>query len=69
MYHSVHPYRRWQRTGALLAAAIILSILLMPLVSAADTGLTRGSRFSVSVTGTPNTPHYVWLTRDLHHER
>lgn len=63
MYHSVHPYPRWQRTGALLAAALMILILVIPLVSAADTGLTRGSRFSVSVTGTPNTPYYVWLTR------
>jgi hypothetical protein len=39
------------------------SFLLIPLVSADETGLTRGSRFTITVTGTPNTPYYVWLTR------
>jgi len=30
---------------------------------AGDAGLTRGSRFTISITGIPNTPYYVWLTR------
>jgi hypothetical protein len=28
-----------------------------------DNALTRGSRFSVNITGLPGTPYYVWLTR------
>jgi hypothetical protein len=28
-----------------------------------DDALTRGSRFTISITGIPNTPYYVWLTR------
>ncbi|MDP2798099.1 MAG: hypothetical protein Q8N94_11455 [Methanoregula sp.] len=54
---------RWQRTALLLTAVILVSVLLVPLVSANETGLTRGSRFTITVTGTPNTPYYVWLTR------
>jgi len=46
-----------------VAALLFVSFLLIPVVSAEDTGLTRGSRFTITVTGTPNTPYYVWLTR------
>jgi hypothetical protein len=28
-----------------------------------DNALTRGSRFTISITGLPDTPYYVWLTR------
>jgi len=51
------------RIALLIAAVITVSFLLIPLVSADETGLTRGSRFTITVTGTPNTPYYVWLTR------
>jgi len=54
---------RWQRTPLLLTAVILVFVLLTPLVSADEGGLTRGSRFTITVTGTPNTPYYVWLTR------
>ncbi|MEI7857692.1 MAG: hypothetical protein WCH85_09335 [Methanomicrobiales archaeon] len=53
----------WQRTVPFILLVIAVSILLIPFVSADDTGITRGSRFTITVTGTPNTPYYVWLTR------
>jgi hypothetical protein len=28
-----------------------------------DNSLTRGGRFSITITGTPNTPYYFWLAR------
>ena len=31
--------------------------------SSSDGSLTRGSRFTVTITGAPNTAYYVWLTR------
>jgi len=31
--------------------------------SSSDSSLTRGSRFTVTITGAPNTDYYVWLTR------
>jgi len=46
-----------------VAAFIFVSFLLITVVSAEETTLTRGSRFTITVTGTPNTPYYVWLTR------
>jgi hypothetical protein len=63
MHCDEHARNRWQRTALLLAAVIFLSVLLIPLVSADESSLTRGSRFTITVTGTPNTPYYVWLTR------
>ena len=63
MHSDEHPQNRWQRTALLLAAVIFVSFLLISLVSADEPGLTRGSRFTITVTGTPNTPYYVWLTR------
>lgn len=55
---------------ALITLALLACLLavLIPIV-AADTSeqstgsLTRGSRFTVTITGLPNTPYYVWLTR------
>jgi hypothetical protein len=63
MHRKESEKNRWQRTALLLAAVILVSVLLVTLVSADETGLTRGSRFTITVTGTPNTPYYVWLTR------
>jgi hypothetical protein len=63
MHAEEHSRNGSRHIALLLAAAIIGSILLITLVSADDSGLTRGSRFTISVTGTPNTPYYVWLTR------
>jgi hypothetical protein len=49
----------------LIIVTIVLSVsfLLVPLSAAVDGGLTRGSRFTITITGTPNTPYYIWLTR------
>jgi hypothetical protein len=62
MYGKEQPRKQSQRTALLFAAVIVVSVLLISLVSADDSGLTRGSRFTITVTGTPNTPYYVWLT-------
>lgn len=53
-----------------LLLIVCLFIIALP-VSAADSttpqsdndAVTRGSRFTITVTGRPNTPYYVWLTR------
>ncbi|MDO9324348.1 MAG: hypothetical protein Q7T80_05240 [Methanoregula sp.] len=58
-----YPNDHSQHTALFLIAVIMVSILLVPLVSAEESSLTRGSRFTITVTGTPNTPYYVWLTR------
>jgi hypothetical protein len=58
-----HPRNRSQHIALLLVSVILVSVLLISLVSADESGLTRGSRFTITVTGTPNTPYYVWLTR------
>jgi len=63
MHRKEHPENRRHRIAFFIATVIIASILLIPLVSADETGLTRGSRFTITVTGTPNTAYYVWLTR------
>ncbi|PKL68432.1 MAG: hypothetical protein CVV30_11005 [Methanomicrobiales archaeon HGW-Methanomicrobiales-1] len=63
MHQQKRPDTSRQRTALFIAAVIMASFLLIPLVSADETGLTRGSRFTITVTGTPNTPYYVWLTR------
>jgi hypothetical protein len=53
----------WHRTALLPVAVILVSLLVISLVSANENGLTRGSRFTITVTGAPNTPYYVWLAR------
>ncbi len=63
MHQQKRPDSSQPRTALFIAAVIMVSFLLLPLVSADETGLTRGSRFTVTITGTPNTPYYVWLTR------
>jgi hypothetical protein len=45
---------------------IILCFVLVTIPVAGDTGsdgdtLTRGGRFTITITGTPNTPYYFWL--------
>ena len=57
------PKNGWKLDISRIAIVLFISALLIPLVSADDTGLTRGSRFTITVTGTPQTPYYVWLTR------
>jgi hypothetical protein len=53
---------RYPHTVLLVTAVLLVSVLLIAVVSADEAGLTRGSRFTITVTGTPNTPYYVWLT-------
>ena len=43
-----------------------LMIVVVPAYAAgepSDNVLTRGSRFTVNITGLPSTPYYIWLTR------
>lgn len=63
MYGNGGLTNKRQHIALLIAAVLFLSVLLIPLVSAGDESLTRGSRFTITVTGMPNTPYYVWLTR------
>jgi len=49
-------------TGIFLVAAPVFAASTTSEL-AGDAGLTRGSRFTISITGIPNTPYYVWLTR------
>ena len=57
-------------TLVILALVACASLLAVPVFAASttsalsgDDALTRGSRFTISITGIPNTPYYVWLTR------
>jgi hypothetical protein len=47
----------------LIAGSIIFVIPGSAADDPSDNALTRGSRFSVNITGSPSTPYYVWLTR------
>ena len=51
---------------ALFALVLVTccSALVIPVIaqSSGDT-LTRGNQFSITITGKPNTPYYIWLTR------
>ena len=53
-----------QRHSAFITPLLIacLVIIIVP-VYAADDALTRGSKFSINITGSPSTPYYLWLTR------
>ena len=56
------------RPARLLILLIIACFILVTLPVSGDTGstgnaLTRGGRFSITITGTPNTPYYFWLAR------
>lgn len=51
-----------------LSIFFIICFVVVILPVSADTGtsgnsLTRGGRFSITITGTPNTAYYFWLTR------
>jgi len=61
--HKVHPMRHGI-LGSLIIVLVCSAILLamIPIASAEDT-LTRGSGFTVTITGKPNTAYYVWVAR------
>ena len=46
----------------ILVLACCAIIVVIPIASAEDT-LTRGSGFTVTITGKPNTAYYVWVAR------
>jgi hypothetical protein len=57
-----------RRTAQIMIILIIAGFILVILPVSADTGstgstLTRGGRFSITITGTPNTAYYFWLAR------
>jgi len=59
---------RATHTGCILLVVILCSLVLVIPVSAVKTSeqslsdtLTRGGRFTVTITGLPNTSYYVWL--------
>ena len=50
----------------ILVITFFIAAVVIPALAADGTSndaLTRGSRFTITVTGMPNTPYYVWLTR------
>ena len=56
--------------GFILLTVILCSLVIVIPVSAVKTAeqsldetLTRGGRFTATITGLPNTPYYVWLPR------
>lgn len=54
--------------GITITLLLIVSfiIVIIPAFAAgepSDNALTRGSRFTITITGLPSTPYYVWLTR------
>ena len=58
------------RIGCILLAVILCSLIIVIPVSAVKTAeaspsesLTRGGRFTATITGLPNTSYYVWLPR------
>lgn len=55
----------WQYQIILLIVCTAFVIPLMATVADAQSpgSLTRGSGFTVTITGNPRTPYYVWLTR------
>lgn len=51
---------------AVFVTTLFLSAMIIPVLAADETSndaLTRGGRFTITVTGMPNTPYYLWLTR------
>jgi len=51
---------------ALLALVLITccSVMVIPVIAQSSSdALTRGNQFSITITGKPNTPYYIWLTR------
>jgi hypothetical protein len=59
--------KKYQKCIGVLFLACFLSAVI-PMAAAQSTeqsvsdSLTRGSRFTVTITGLPNTPYYIWLT-------
>jgi len=56
------------RLSRILVLLCIIGFVLIMVPVSADTGssentLTRGGRFSITITGLPNTPYYFWLAR------
>jgi hypothetical protein len=48
----------------LILACFIIAVIPAPAAGEpSNNALTRGSRFTVNITGLPSTPYYVWLTR------
>nr|WP_320162644.1 hypothetical protein [uncultured Methanoregula sp.] len=57
-----------RRTECILIILLVFCFILVILPVSADTGssantLTRGGRFSITITCTPNTAYYFWLAR------
>jgi hypothetical protein len=48
--------------SVILVLACVAIFVVIPIASAEDT-LTRGSGFTVTITGKPNTAYYVWVAR------
>jgi hypothetical protein len=49
-----------------LVITFFIAAMVIPVLASDDPSndaLPRGGRFTISVTGMPNTPYYVWLTR------
>ena len=51
---------------ALFALVLVTccSVMVIPVIAqSSGDALTRGNQFSITITGKPNTPYYIWLTR------
>jgi len=49
-----------------LGIIFFIAAMVIPALAAdgsSNDALTRGGRFTITITGLPNTPYYVWLTR------
>ena len=50
----------------ILVITFFIAAMVIPALAAdepSNDALTRGSRFTITITGMPSTPYYVWLTR------
>lgn len=50
----------------ILVITFFIAAMVIPALAAVEPSndaLTRGSRFTITITGMPSTPYYVWLTR------
>jgi hypothetical protein len=68
----INIYERWVtmvKKYCTLSVLLLFAALMVAVIPAyasgepSDNALTRGSRFSVNITGLPSTPYYIWLTR------
>jgi hypothetical protein len=55
--------RRFRIFLMMVCIAFLLPLVVAVADAASSGGLTPGSGFTVSITGNPGTPYYVWLTR------